>query len=469
MPLTVNFRDILDRKSWEMMTPAPLATGASMFLVQSNSATDPYQTILYVTSNTVAYLYLPVEDAWQQVVSPALSGTFGAGACGEWTPNGPTGTATAGGASTITTNYTALRTLTGYTIRLLAGTGAGQERTISTNTLGAASVVTVTSPWTTNPDATTTWVIRSGRFYAIGAGAISAGSWKYFDVASGVWTTLSIVGFPGTWGTDGDVVSPGVAQFATGTATAGAGSTLTNGTKTWTVNQWSNSQIRITSGTGAGQIRTIASNTGTVITVSVAWTTNPDATSVYSIEGNEDFLYVLGNNAVAMYRYNIGANTWTTLAPGVVRTTAPVAGMMSFCANEETDPNWINENSYVNGRLIYSFRGGGTANMDYYDIAFNTWTNTVAYVFNTETFATGSSDAYGPNGCYIQKDATGRFFRFRPSAQLLEPFSTLIYAQSTAVLGSKNFIVTLTEGAVTLVWLYNLRNTGTELFRVLVI
>lgn len=36
---------------------------------------------------------------------------------------------------------------------------------------------------------------------------------------------------------------------AFGKATAGAASTLTNSAKTWTVNQWTNYQIRIVSGT----------------------------------------------------------------------------------------------------------------------------------------------------------------------------------------------------------------------------
>lgn len=68
-----------------------------------------------------------------------------------------------------------------------------------------------------------------------------------------------------------------------GTATAGTTGTLSNSAKAWTVNQWADHHIRIISGTGTGQTRTIASNTATVLTVSTNWTINPDATSVYSI------------------------------------------------------------------------------------------------------------------------------------------------------------------------------------------
>lgn len=68
-----------------------------------------------------------------------------------------------------------------------------------------------------------------------------------------------------------------------GTATAGAASTLTDGGKTWTTNAYAYKVLKITGGTGANQIRTIASNTGTVLTVTEAWDINPDNTSTYQI------------------------------------------------------------------------------------------------------------------------------------------------------------------------------------------
>lgn len=72
-----------------------------------------------------------------------------------------------------------------------------------------------------------------------------------------------------------------------GTATAGGATTLTDSTQSWTVNEFAGLIVTITSGTGAGQERTISSNTATALTVSTAWTTNPDNTSVYSIEGGD--------------------------------------------------------------------------------------------------------------------------------------------------------------------------------------
>ena len=90
------------------------------------------------------------------------------------------------------------------------------------------------------------------------------------------------------------------------------------------MNQWCNYQVRITAGTGIGQVRTITTNTATTLTVPT-WTVTPDVTSVYAIEANDDFIYLFGNNAVTAYRYSISAGTWTTLAPTTARASAPVA------------------------------------------------------------------------------------------------------------------------------------------------
>jgi hypothetical protein len=78
--------------------------------------------------------------------------------------------------------------------------------------------------------------------------------------------------------------TPVYVDGATGTATAGASTTLTDSGASWrTVGGWAGGFVEIVSGTGAGQCRRISSNTATQITVARAWTTNPDNTSVYCI------------------------------------------------------------------------------------------------------------------------------------------------------------------------------------------
>lgn len=77
-----------------------------------------------------------------------------------------------------------------------------------------------------------------------------------------------------------------------GTATAGGAATLTDTTKAWTTNQWAEYELWIVSGTGAGQHQTIASNTGTEITVDTGWVAGggavPDNTSKYAVVNAND-------------------------------------------------------------------------------------------------------------------------------------------------------------------------------------
>lgn len=75
-----------------------------------------------------------------------------------------------------------------------------------------------------------------------------------------------------------------------GTATAGGNTTLTDSTKSWTVNAMAGVNVRIIDGTGAGQVRRVISNTATALTVS-AWGTNPDNTSIYTIGGFISYHY----------------------------------------------------------------------------------------------------------------------------------------------------------------------------------
>jgi hypothetical protein len=301
------------------------------------------------------------------------------------------------------------------------------------------------------------------------------GSFKKYDFATNTWTTLTITGLPASFGTDGRLVSTpswlntDYKAFATGTATSGGASTLTNTAKNWTANQWTNSQIRIVSGTGAGQIRTIASNTGTVITTSAAWTTQPDNTSVYSIEGNDDFLYYMGNNAVTMYRYSISGNTWSTLSPTAARSGTPTLGMSAHWIHSVTDTRWTNENSIINGQRIYSFRGAAGSALDYYDIAANTWVSALLYAPATETFTTGTKYVYNNDKLYIQKDATNRWFEFDIAQQNMTGWNTMAVTQGSALIGDTAFDVTYYDGATEIHYVYMLMNTSTIMYRQMVI
>jgi len=122
-----------------------------------------------------------------------------------------------------------------YIAVITSGTGAGQTQIISSNT---STVITLQNPWTIQPDTTSTYSIRS---------------------------------------MPADANDSGV---ATGEQIIGA---IVDSSKTWTENIWANYAVKITSGTGAGQIRQILSNTATDLTLATDWITQPDTTSTYAI------------------------------------------------------------------------------------------------------------------------------------------------------------------------------------------
>lgn len=478
MAITQRNTATLHRKEFQMMTPAPTATAAGAFVIAPQSGN--FNIAMLVSSATVHYLYHHDEDSWVQIPSGALAGTFGAGSCGGYHPWSANYTANGGSTTTVTVNA-ATHNITGVAKGAIiefisSSTNSGLRRTITAidTSVGGSGTITLTldSAVPTAVLNTHTFRLLTGRFYVLNAGTLASGSFRVFDVATMSWATLTQTGLPATIGTDGRLVCAfnHDENFATGTATAGAASTITNGAKTWTTNQWTNYEIRITGGTGVGQYRTIASNTGTVITVSSAWTTVPDATSTYEIQANSDWLYFLGNNAVTMYRYSISANTWTTLAPTTARAAAPVAGMGAVCIGNSGEAAWADESAIKNGRYIYSPRGTSGV-IDRFDIAGGTagagaW-QALTFV-NGETFGAGSSYFAMGRYIYIRKDATNRFFKYSVRGNYIEPFATNLYADSTAVLGNKIWVKNL-DSTAAVQWVYSLRNTGTELHRVMII
>lgn len=74
---------------------------------------------------------------------------------------GMAGTATAGGASTLTdsTKSWGINDFADQTVKIIAGTGAGQSRVVASNT---ATVLTTATAWTTQPDSTSQYTIATG-------------------------------------------------------------------------------------------------------------------------------------------------------------------------------------------------------------------------------------------------------------------------------------------------------------------
>lgn len=478
MPLTQQNIAGVHSKQFEQLTPCPVATSAGSFIVADSTGRS--NVALFVSSATVHYIWYNDEQGWMQIPSGALAGTFGAGSCGIFHPWSITYTANGGSTTTVTV---ALNThningfAVGKTIEFLNASNIGLRRTVTEIRTGgvAGNTITLTldSPLPNAVANTNTFRLTTGRFFVLCAGTLAANSFKAFDVGTYAWSaSLTITGLPASWGTDGDMaLAYHVGKpFASGTATSATSTTLVDSTKNWTSGQWINSTVRITGGTGVGQTRVITANTGTTPTVAT-WTTTPDATSTYEIEGDENFIYLVGNNAVTMYKYNIPANTWATVAPTAARGGAPVAGCSFDWVGKTDNAELDNENNIFAGRYIYSFRGGNTATLDRFDIAggtggVGTW-EAITYI-GAETFGSGSH--YTWKGCYIyiQKEATSRFFKFSVRGNYLEPLTTNLYTNGAAVIGNRMWTWSYQEGGVDKVsWLYSLGQTLTVLHRIM--
>lgn len=483
MAETQNNVRTLHRKEWQTMTPVDAITAAGAFVVNDNSGEGRFA--LYVLSATVHYLYDHEEDAWLPIASGAFSPALTAGACGIYSDWSPTLTANGGSTTTITV---ALNThnineyVVGKYVEFLSGTAGnlGQRRQITNVYTTGVAGSTITITINAAPSAVTTgdtFRINSGSFFVFTSGVL-ASSFKRFDIATMSWGSfLSITGLAATFGTDARMVTTGMygVSYESSTATAGGATTLTDGTKSWGTDQWINYQVRITGGTGIGQIRAITDSTGTVLTVA-AWTTNPDATSTYVIEGDENAIYLLGNNAVTLYKYSISGNSWSTISPTAARGGNAVAGMSADFVGVTGDTRWADLTDIRNGRFIYSFRGA-TSVLDRLSLnggtsGAYTW-ETITYQPSLQTWATGASTDWGANSAYIYiaKEGTAaipqRFYKYDVAGNTMVPVTYDWYLGGAALLGNKIWIKNLST-AGTVKWLYCLQSTSTNLRRIMI-
>ncbi len=156
-------------------------------------------------------------------------------------------------------------------------------------------------------------------------------------------------------------------------------------------------------------------------------------------------MYLVGNNATVVYRYNIGANAWATTSansgnPAIAAVTGAVGlgGALKWLPAYSPDKLWC-------------LRGGATSSVYLYDLVTNTW-STETYYPSTETFTTGTMvAARGFNGkqgsLFIQKDNTMRIYEGVPYRNTLVPqLYQWLYPTSTAVVGDKSCIIQSPDG-----------------------
>lgn len=476
-----NNKVILNRKEWQTMMPAPTITAAGGFCVNSNNNLSRFT--LYFASVSVHYLYDHEQDDWIQIASGAFLPTMAAGTCGCYTDWSGTFTATGGSTTTVTVNvatHNLNHFVVGETIEFLSGTAAniGLRRTILSmiHPGGATGTITLTlDSAVTSVTNSDTFRVSSGRFWVLMGGTLVSASFQVYDIAAGTWTQRTITGLPAANTIDSRMVSPGYIGVSYDTGTADADSNTTSlecDGKGWTADQWINYQVRITGGTGQGQIRVITDNDADTLTIAAG--TDLDDTSTFVIEGDENAIYFLGADALTMYKYSISGNSWATVSPTTPRAVKPGIGMSADFVCQTGNTGWADITNIKDGRYLYSLRGAATTAIDRFDIAGGTngagaWL-AMAYHPVITTFTTGTGVDWDGEYLYIGNAGSAtvpqRFYRYNIIGNSIVPLTTDWYFGAAALLGNKVWIRRLSSAGL-VKWLYCLQSTATNLRRIM--
>lgn len=513
-----NLKSKLDIPVWQQLNliytaaQAAITAGAGSCLIDDKRCSQyANSNVWYLQAATVLAQYSTTRNGWLQLASPALAGTFGAGATGVFAPSqGPRGTIAAGATTSSVVISTALpaavglNQLKGLRIRIIGnnagGSGLVQERTIVGNTAGTTPTITVDAVFTFTPGNGAGYEILSGRVYMLSAGTLAAGVWKYFDVATTSMSgNLSTTNLPATISTDSAIVcldelhTPITANGVTINGDVGGyfGSLTSTGTAATTItgtvagadsavlaNEYRNFQIRIVEDTvtptAVGQRRRITSHTAgasPVYTVP-AWTVTPTLGAKFMIENNNDII-LSSSASTTIYTYDAVLNTWSTTTYGVRSGAIAAGGCGWHPFNRTIDPA-----KNVRYSMIYFPRGGGSAVIDMLDIAAGTngvWTADIAYDNKgLVLWSTGGCSAYDP---VSNKTITlpisvisvqNSIYAFDNDGMSLGSYSQMPQVSSTAVAGHRLAINTYVDGTDKKSFVYHIPATTAVFLRSLI-
>ena len=300
-----------------------------------------------------------------------------------------------------------------------------------------------------------------GSVYAFLAAGASVTFYKY-DIATNVWSAaLSVVNIPAAFGTDGRLICPEPAfnGYAGGYHSAVALNTITSspgasqGATSIPVNALPldlPSGAVLNFGTNAAPIWAVltasAAAAATSITVSALIAAVPAASTAYFYSD----MFLFGNNAAVVYRYNFNTALWALTSANAANPAIPAvtgtlgAGHVVCWLPGSGDANALN-------RLVI-MRGTATSTMYEYDLVSNTF-STVTYYPATETFTTGTCSAIRQDGngknvnLVLQKDITGRIFEFTPANRRMMPKATqYLVTSGAALVGDRMFCLRSTDG-----------------------
>lgn len=402
MTAVENYEELFDMPVWEWTRYAGVSSTALSATCTSEDGLDKY---IYYVVGTLHYRYDTIKDTWQSLKAP-LTATVTLVSYIYTKYGGYRGRVISATANTIKTGGMHTNQLNGYVIRIISGTGIGQERTItssaepviedtglatvaSTTSIGdglkawtisqwrgysvhltystgspqhsriiyndtttvyvadpnyagqksfisgeyfnpapvitagsqthfqiESQTLTINSDWNVVPDSTSRFVILSGGIWLLSSAAVAPFyTFQYYDILSDNWITKSTVTnqILAALGTDVTLCRLGEISgtFANGTTDSAGVLTLVTVEGGMTINRWKNYQLRIMIGTGAGQQRTIISNTATTFTLVEEWDINPDITSTWSVYGDTDKIYMFGDGKSSLYQYSVEEDMWT--------------------------------------------------------------------------------------------------------------------------------------------------------------
>lgn len=271
------------------------------------------------------------------------------------------GVATAGSALIITDNQTIpkkwkINQWVGYQVRVVYGAGYTQTRKIlynDTNTLYVSdpnwqpydswnntgfsavapfgvpaantvyyiesTVVTVDTNWSTQPDATSRFVILSGAIWFLTSIALASGAvnLQYYDIISDTWInkTRSSGLMPILGTSDISIERTGEISgtFISGNTTSSDTRSMTDSGASWSLDRYANYQIRLNDPiTGLEQRRRIIGNNVNTIYIEKPWNIIPTTAYTYSVYGDTNALWVVGNAQASIYKYMIEEDLWTS-------------------------------------------------------------------------------------------------------------------------------------------------------------
>lgn len=293
------------------------------------------------------------------------------------------------------------------------------------------------------------------------------GYWVYIFSGTGAGQIRQITGNTGNTLNWSSAMSPHpsttsrymILGFDAGIATAGASTTITDSTKAWTTDRWKNYVVRIMAGTGAGQYRPIASNTATALTVVGSWATTPDSTSVYTIQGDPDKLYIqLGSlNALAIHNIDSQVPTFGRQQDfGTARNAAAtVAGQdpiaISTLANATTTATvtTAHPHQFKVGQLV-TVRGATDANFNVTNVAIATVPSGTTFTY-TMAGTPAATSIVSSQTTTVLVDATKSWTTNQWAGQMVYMYTGAVTAATGSVTGQAFRIASNTATTLTMV------------------